>query len=260
MKHIVSFLLIVLLWSCAKVPITGRKQLKLLNEADLMVMANAQYQEFLGSAMVLDNSQARQIKRVGDKIAKAVTTFLKKEGHGKRVEGYAWEFNLVKDSLVNAWCMPGGKVVFYTGILPICQNDEGIAVVMGHEIAHAIARHGNERMSQGIAVQIGAASVGAASSQNSELTQEIFKQSYGLGSTLGMLSFSRKHEAEADKLGLIFMALAGYNPETAIGFWERMGANSGARPPEILSTHPHSETRIEEIKEYLPEAMKYYKP
>lgn len=262
MRIKVSAIIIVILtlWSCVKVPITGRKQMKLLPESELITMANAQYAEFLTANQVLNNSQAAQVKRVGDRIAKAVEKFLTKEGHGKRIEGYQWEFNLVKDSLVNAWCMPGGKVVFYTGILPVCQGDEGIAVVMGHEIAHAIARHGNERMSQGLLVNLGAASIGVATSQNSEMTQQIFNQSYGLASTLGMLKYSRKHESEADKLGLVFMALAGYNPETAVGFWQRMSEGGGVRPPEILSTHPSSETRIEEIKKFLPEAKKYYKP
>ena len=180
-------------------------------------------------------------------------------GHGKRIAGYKWEFNLVNDPAVNAWCMPGGKVVFYTGILPYTLDDTGIAVVMGHEIAHAIARHGNERMSQGLALQLGGASLQVALSEKSEQTQNLFLQSYGLASTVGSLKYSRKHESEADKMGLVFMALAGYNPEGAVDFWKRMSQSGGQKPPKILSTHPHDDKRIADIKAYLPHALKHYK-
>ncbi len=259
MKKYIALFLVGFVFACAKVPITGRRQMKLLPESELITMANAQYKEFLSQNQVMNDNHAQMVKNVGNKISKAVEKYLKENGHEKRIEGYQWEFNLVKDSLINAWCMPGGKVVFYTGILPIAKDHTGIAVVMGHEIAHAIARHGNERMSQALAIQLGGVTLATATSQESEQTQNIFLQSYGLASTLGSLKYSRKHESESDKLGLVFMALAGYNPEAAIDFWERMSAQSGVRPPEILSTHPHGETRIAEIKEYLPEAMKYYK-
>jgi predicted Zn-dependent protease len=156
--------------------------------------------------------------------------------------------------------MPGGKVVVYTGILPVTQDETSLAVVMGHEIAHAIARHGNERMSQGLIVNAAGATLGAVMSENPSLGKDIFMQSVGIGSALGMLSYSRTHETEADKLGLVFMAMAGYDPRASIGFWERMSSIGGQAPPEILSTHPSDETRINTLREFIPEALKYYKP
>lgn len=178
----------------------------------------------------------------------------------KRVEGFKWEFNLVDDNAVNAWCMPGGKVVFYTGILPITKTEKGLAVVMGHEVAHAIARHGNERMSQGLATQLGGVALGVALSNKPQQTQQIFNQAYGVGSTLGTLKFSRKHESEADKMGAIFMALAGYNPQESVELWRRMKASSGgAAPPEFMSTHPSHDTRIKDLQAYMPKALKYYR-
>jgi len=227
-----------------------------------MSMSLTQYQSFLSSNKTLSSSSssdAETVKRVGNKIATAVTSYLKKHGQSKRVKDYKWEFNLVDDPTVNAWCMSGGKVVFYTGILPITKDENGLAVVMGHEIAHAIARHGNERMSQGLAVQAGGMGLGVALSDKPELTQNILMQSFGIGSQLGTLKFSRMHESEADKMGLIFMAMAGYDPNESIDFWKRMSALGGQKPPEFLSTHPHDDTRIKDLKAYMPEAMKQYK-
>ena len=224
MRVAVLCLMGIALYACVKVPISGRRQMNLLPEKELMSMSLTNYNQFLKENTTLSDAQAAQIKRVGKNISEAVTKYMNENGFSKRIDGYQWEFNLVKDSLVNAWCMPGGKVVFYTGILPITLNDTGVAVVMGHEIAHAIARHGNERMSQALALQMGGMTLQAATSQESERTKNIFMQSYGIASTLGMLKYSRKHESEADKLGLVFMALAGYNPEAAVGFWERMSA------------------------------------
>jgi predicted Zn-dependent protease len=178
----------------------------------------------------------------------------------KRIKGFEWEFNLVDDKAVNAWAMPGGKIVVYKGILPITKNDTGMAVVMGHEIAHIVAKHGNERMSQQLVVQMGGMALDVAMKEKPEQTRAIFQQAYGVTTQVGvMLPYSRKHEYEADKLGLVFMAMAGYNPESAIKFWEKMMAQGGAKPPEFLSTHPSDENRIAELKKYLPEAMKYYK-
>lgn len=259
MKKLALLLFTIVVFACSTVPITGRKQVHLLPESQLTSMAVTNYEQFLKEKPSLNDARAMKIKSIGNKIAKAVTAYLDSTGHGKRVEGYNWEFNLVNDPAVNAWCMPGGKVVFYTGILPYTLNDTGIAVVMGHEIAHAIARHGNERMSQGLAIQLGGASLQVAMAEKSEETQNLFLQSYGLASTLGSLKYSRTHESEADKMGLIFMSLAGYNPEGAVKFWERMSKSGGAKPPEILSTHPHDHTRIEDIKKYLPEAKKHFK-
>ncbi len=203
---------------------------------------------------------AEMIHNVGMKIAAAVEEYLAEHGQSKRAEGFEWEFNLVDDPTVNAWCMPGGKVVFYTGILPVCQDEKGLAVVMGHEIAHAIARHGNERMSQQLAIQAGGVTLAAMLSEKPAAAQNLFLTSYGIGSQLGSLSFSRQHESESDQLGLVFMAMAGFNPEEAPLFWERMSANGEAQPPEFMSTHPNHDTRISDLNAFMPEAMKYYTP
>lgn len=264
MKHLLLTLAgIFLLGSCGKVPITGRRQVNLLPESTLMSMSVSNYQEFLNTNKTLastGNNNAQMVQRVGQRIAAAVETYLKKHQQGKRIKDYKWEFNLVDDNAVNAWCMPGGKVVVYTGILPVTKDETGLAVVMGHEIAHAIARHGNERMSQQLAIQAGGVGIGVAMSEKPELTQNLFMQAYGLGSGLGMLAFSRSHESESDKMGLVFMALAGYNPEAAVSFWQRMDALGGGAPPEFMSTHPSHDTRIKNIREFLPEAKKYYTP
>lgn len=262
MKIAIRLLLILFLVSCVKVPITGRRQLNMLPESQLMSMSLTQYNAFLSENKTAGSgsSDAQLVKSVGAKISKAVETYLKRHQQGKRVQGYKWEFNLVEDNTVNAWCMPGGKVVVYTGILPITKDEKGLAVVMGHEIAHAIARHGNERMSQGLITQAGGIALTVALSEKPELTQGLFLQSYGIGSSLGMLKFSRLHETEADKMGLIFMAMAGYDPQEAVAFWKRMSQQGGAKPPEFLSTHPHDDTRIADLKAYMPEALKHYKP
>lgn len=246
--------------SCSKVPMTGRKQLHLLPESDLMAMSLTSYNQFLSTNKVV-NSGAEQtmVKRVGAKIASSVESYLKSHRQSARVADFNWEFNLVDDPTVNAWCMPGGKVVFYTGILPVCKDEQGLAVVMGHEIAHAIARHGNERMSQGLAIQFVGVAGNVALSQKSDTVQQIFNVAYGLGSQLGLvLPYSRLHESEADEMGLMFMAMAGYNPEVAPEFWNRMSASGGARPPEFLSTHPDPSKRAAKLKEYMPKAKEYY--
>lgn len=246
--------------SCVRVPITGRKQANLLPETELIAMSDTAYNQFLSEHQILGSSDQRtvMVKKIGNNIKNSVEKYLADHGQSKRVEGFAWEFNVVNSNEVNAWCMPGGKVVVYTGILPVTQDEASLAVVMGHEIAHAIARHGNERMSQGLLLNLGLSSVSVAMGQNPTLTQQIFLQSIGIGSSLGMLSFSRKHETEADKLGLVFMAMAGYDPQVAVSFWERMSASGGAQPPEWLSTHPSHETRINDLKAFMPEALKYY--
>ncbi len=266
MKKLVAVLFVLgtiaFVVSCAKVPISGRRQLNLLPESQMMTMSFTAYQEFLDTNNVLPatNSDVIMVRRIGNNIKNSVEKYLADNGESKRVEGFAWDFNVVQDNTVNAWCMPGGKVVVYTGILPVTQDETSLAVVMGHEVAHAVARHGNERMSQGLALQLGGAALSVALSEKPALTQNIFLQSYGIGSQLGVLAYGRNHETEADKLGLIFMAMAGYNPEAAIGFWQRMSASGGQAPPEILSTHPSDETRITTLKEFMPEALKYYKP
>ena len=200
------------------------------------------------------------IKDVGERIKTAVETFLADNEMSDRVAGFEWEFNLIEEDVVNAWAMPGGKVAFYTGILPVCEDETGVAVVMGHEVAHAVANHGGERMSQQLILQYGLSSLSSAMGQNPTLTKTIFLQSVGYGSQVGMLKFSRLHESEADKLGLIFMAIAGYDPSVAPAFWERMSAMSGGQqPPEWLSTHPSHDTRVNDLNEALPQALEYYK-
>ena len=228
-----------------------------------MPMAATQYSEVIKKGPISTNvEQTALVKNVGVRIQHAVEKYMAEKGLSSELKGFAWEFNLIDDpKTVNAWCMPGGKVAFYTAILPICQDEAGVAVVMGHEVAHAIANHGRERMSQGLAKEMGISTLGAAMGQNPTLTNQIFMQAVGYGSEIGMLKFSRQHESEADKIGLIFMAIAGYDPQTAPTFWERMSAGSGSqKPPEWLSTHPSDETRIKDLRAAMPEAMKYYKP
>jgi predicted Zn-dependent protease len=268
MKQILSsfIILVFFITGCAKNQVTGRKQLILLPETELQAMAGQQYRQFLTQNKVVAsnvNKDAEMVRRVGTRIAYAITKYYESQGKGNIVDGYTWEFNLVNDNSVNAWCMPGGKVVVYTGLLPVTQNEAALAVVMGHEIAHAIAIHGNERMSQGILQQLGGVALSVAVANKPAETQNLFLQSYGIGSTvLGTLPFSRKQETEADRFGLIFSALAGYNPNEAIPFWQRMAkaGGGGQKPPEFLSTHPSDETRIANMQKFIPEAMNYYKP
>lgn len=247
--------------SCTKVPITGRKQMNLMPESEMIGMSLQAYDQFLSESKVVaaSDSRTQMVKRIGEKIKTSVEQFLTEKKQIKRIEGFQWEFNLVDDPAVNAWCMPGGKVVVYTGILPVTADEASLAVVMGHEIAHAIARHGNERMSQGLLFQAGGIALSVLLSDKPQLAQGLFLQSYGIGGELGILAFSRQHELEADKMGLIFMAMGGYDPRVAPTFWERMASQGGQAPPELLSTHPSDDTRIRELKEYMPEALKYYK-
>lgn len=255
-------LVLLLILACATAPVTGRKQLLLIPNSELNSMSFQQYSDFISSnKLSTDKLQTAMVKRAGVKIQRAVEQYFAQQGKSSHLRGYEWEFNLVEDSAVNAWCMPGGKVVVYTGILPVAKNEAGLAVVMGHEIAHAVANHGNERMSQGLVTQLGGMALAKALETKKEETQNLFLTAYGVGATVGvLLPYSRTHEAEADHLGLIFMAMAGYNPNEAVTFWERMAADKSGAPPEFLSTHPSDETRIRKIKEALPEAMQYYKP
>ena len=262
-KIIIVFLSIqVFLVACSTVPLTGRKQLNMIPSNEMLAMSFQQYDQFLTENKVSSNTkQAQMVKRLGHKIQVAVEKYLNDNGYSRLLEGYDWEFNLVEDDQVNAWCMPGGKVVVYTGVLPVTQNETGLAVVMGHEIAHAIAEHGNERMSQQLLQQAGAVGLMVALNEKPAETQMMWQAAYGIGSQYAvMLPYSRTHESEADHLGLIFMAMAGYNPQQAPAFWERMSAVGGAKPPEILSTHPSDETRIRNLNKWMPEAMGYYNP
>ncbi len=264
-KIMIAIGLMVAIAACSKNSITGRKQLLLYNEADIQKLASTEYRTFLQQNKVVPytaSKESEMVRRVGQRIATAVTEFYTKKGQAKELEGYQWEYNLVDAKDVNAWCMPGGKIVVYTGLLPISLNEAALAVVMGHEVAHALAKHGNERMSQSTAQQLGGVAVSVAVANQTPEAQQAVMNAYGIGSTVGgMLPFSRKHELEADKLGLIYAALAGYNPQEAIPLWERMAkAGGGQKPPEFLSTHPAEETRIQKLKEMMPEALKYYKP
>lgn len=261
-KAIILSLIAVIIYACATVPITGRNQLSLVSNAEIIPMATEQYREVIKKGPLSTNQeQTALVKQVGTRIQKAVEKYMAEKGLSSELQGFAWEFNLIDDpKTVNAWCMPGGKVAFYTGILPICKDEAGIAVVMGHEVAHAIANHGRERMSQGLLQQMGMSTLGSAMGANPSMTNQIFLQAVGVGSQVGMLTFSRQHESEADKIGLIFMAIAGYDPQEAPKFWERMSAGSGGqKPPEWLSTHPSDQTRIADLNKAMPEAMKYYK-
>ena len=257
MKKVV-FLLVTffLLTDCSTVPITGRKRVNFVSDAQILPASFAQYSNFLNENKLSSNrSKTNQIKNVGKNIAAAVDRFMRANNMITEANSYKWEFNLIEDKTVNAWCMPGGKVVFYTGILPICANEDGVAAVMGHEVAHAFAKHGQERMSQGQLQQIGGLAVALGTSNKNPRTQQIWNTAFGIGSGLGMLKFSRTHEQEADRLGLVFMIMAGYNGREAAEVWVRMSEKSGGNStPEILSTHPSSASRIQDLRNYLPTA------
>lgn len=251
MKKIALAIVVVTLLGCSRVPISGRRQMNLVSEQELITMSDQQYRQFLSEAQVAEGTQqSEMVKRVGNKIAAAVEEYMRSHGQAKRIEGFKWEFNLVNDPTVNAWCMPGGKICFYTGILPLTQDENGLAVVMGHEVAHAIARHGNERMSKGLMTQMGGVALSVALSNKAPQTQQLFNQAYGVGTGLSGLAFSRKNELESDQLGLVFMQLAGYDAHKAPDFWKRMAA-TGEQPPEFLSTHPSDERRVQEIQSFL---------
>ncbi|WP_437921591.1 M48 family metallopeptidase [Sphingobacterium sp. LRF_L2] len=266
MKNLVKYttlgLLLGALASCSTVPLSGRKQLSLVSDDQIQQQAAVAYKEFLTSSstkVITGTSNAALVKNVGNKIATAVNRYLASEGLSDQYN-FNWEFNLVESSDVNAWCMPGGKVAVYTGILPFTVNEAGLATVMGHEIAHAIARHSMEQMSNQAAVQLGAQVLGVATSGKNSIVQGVVNSAYGVGGQLALLKYSRSNESEADKLGLIFMAMAGYNPETAVSFWERMAsAKAASSTPEFLSTHPSDTRRISDIQKLIPEAMNYYK-
>ena len=251
--------------ACSTNPLSQKSQLTLLPESELQAMGTQQYQQFLSTNRVVsssNNRDAEMVRRVGQRVSRAVETYYQQNGMSEKLAGFNWEYNLVDDKAVNAWCMPGGKIVVYTGLLPISQNEAALAVVVGHEVSHALLQHGNTRMSQGLLQQLGGVALSVAVANKPAETQNMFLAAYGAGTTVGvMLPFSRKQELEADRYGLIFTALAGYNPQEAIPLWERMErASNGQKPPEFLSTHPTEGRRIEQLQQYMPEAMKYYKP
>jgi len=261
-KRLFSFFaLFFLVMACSKVPLTNRRQLDLIGDNQLMASSFDAYDQVLSqNRLSNDQEKVRMIKNVGNNIKNAVESYLDQRNLSEVTEGFVWEFNLIVDDVVNAWCMPGGKVAFYTGILPICKDEAGIAVVMGHEVAHAVASHGGERMSQALLQQLGGVALSVALQQQPQQTQALAVAAYTGASSLGVLKFSRVHESEADRLGLTFMAMAGYNPENAPEFWQRMKSRGGGgAPPEFLSTHPAYNTRISDLNKWMPEAKRYYK-
>lgn len=262
-KILLSIPVLLIIYGCSQVPVTGRKQLAWAPNSQLMEMSYQSYRETLIETPLSKNErQTQMVKRVGVNIQRAVEEYMASIGRIDDVKDYQWEFNLLAQDVVNAWAMPGGKVAFYEGIMPICRDETGVAVVMGHEVAHAIAQHGNERMTHGLIQQGLGTALSVAMQNEPQTTQQLAMTAFGVGSTVfGILPYSRLHESEADRLGLIFMAMAGYDPRQAPEFWKRMAANSkGNKPPEFLSTHPADETRIGDLNKWMPEAMKYYKP
>ncbi|MBC3785150.1 M48 family metallopeptidase [Spirosoma utsteinense] len=272
MKRVmIAMVLTGLTIGCQKVPLTGRSQLKLVSNSELLPLSFSNYKGVLDTSSVVRTSgDAQMVQRVGNRLRQAMEQYLNANNLGSRLEGFQWEFNLIQSPQVNAWCMPGGKVAFYTGILPYTQNEAGAAAVMGHEISHAIAEHGNERMSEGLLanglLQGGQIITGTAAQNSRSQVNSLLLQSVGAALPVAYqvgraLPHSRKQESEADRLGLIFMAMAGYNPQEAISFWGRMAkaGGGGSKPPEFLSTHPSDERRIKDLQSLLPEAMKYYK-
>ena len=246
---------------CAEVPITGRGSLHLVPESDLMTMSLKEYRQVLEKNKLSTNqNEVRMVRNVGNRIAKAAEAFLSDMGREDQIRHYQWEFNLIQDDkVINAWVMPGGKAAVYTGILPYTKDENGLAVVLGHEVGHAIAEHGNERMSQALLANMGAVALSAALAQKPSQTRELFMTVYGVGTNVGvLLPYSRLQESEADRIGLMLMARAGYDPRAAVPFWQRMNREEKTRPPEFLSTHPAPATRIADIERYIPEAMPYY--
>ncbi len=253
----------VILACCSTVPITGRRQLDLIPDDEMMAMSYQQYGEFLKANKVsVDREKTAVVNKVGVRIQGAVELYFRNQGMSGQLRDYQWEFNLIESDEVNAWAMPGGKVVVYSGLLPVAKTEAGLAVVMSHEIAHAVAKHGDERMSQALLAQLGGVALSEALKDKPEKTQNLWLSVYGVGAQVGvLLPYSRTQESEADHLGLIFMAMAGYDPNEAIDFWERMSAQkSGGAPLEFLSTHPSDRTRIRNMKELISEAMEYYNP
>ena len=260
-KNDCFILVTCILVSCSTVLLTGRKQLLLVSDTEVLTSSFQSYNQFIDSVPASkDKVNTALVKKVGQKISTVVEAYLNANGMSADVANYAWEFNLVKDTTMNAFCMPGGKVVVFEGILPVTRNEVGLAVVLGHEIAHAVAKHSNERMSQQMLVQYGSSLTDVLLANKPAATRSTISTIYGIGSQYGvMLPYSRKHDYEADRLGLIFLAMAGYDPHEAITFWERMAANSNGAPMEFMSTHPSDANRIAKLKELLPEALKYYK-
>ena len=261
---ILALIAALVLAACATVPLTGRQQLRLISEPALLSMSVQQYRQVIKeSKLSRDRTKTAMVRRVGGRIARATEDFLRENGLEDEIKNYKWEFNLIQDDkTINAWAMPGGKIAVYTGLLPISKDETGLAVVMGHEVSHAVAGHGAERMSQGLLVQLGGVALAVAMRDEPATTQQLFLAAFGAGATVGLiLPYSRAHEYEADRIGLTLMARAGYDPRAAVGLWQRMkkASQGESRPPTFLSTHPAPDDRIRQIREFLPEAMPYYR-
>lgn len=254
-----------LMVACATNPFTGKKTMALVGNSDLFASSFQQYGQFIkDNKVITGTADAQLVNKVGGKIKSAAETWLKANGYSNYLKDYSWEYKLVDDKTANAWCMPGGKIVIYSGILPVTKTESGLATVMGHEVAHALANHGQQRMSASVLQQLGAAGVSVATSNKSAETQQIAMAAYGGGSNIfGTMPFSRKHETEADEIGLILMAIAGYDPSEAISFWQRMASQSGSSTPQFLNTHPSNSKRINDLNKLIPqakaEALKYGK-
>lgn len=260
-KHLLMWIgLSAILYSCGSVPVTGRQQLLLVSDQEVLSSSLTQYNDYMKSApRSTQKTQSAMVSRVGEKIAQATERYLKQNGLEAELKNFAWEFTLVKDQQINAFCMPGGKIVVYEGLMSVVGSDDELAVVIGHEVAHAVAKHSNERMSQQILAQYGAQILNQTLSQKSRAVQQIAGSVYGLGAQYGvMLPFSRKHELEADYMGLIFMRIAGYNPDVAVTFWQKMSSGGGSKTPALLSTHPTDAKRIAEIQKALPQVKAKY--
>lgn len=253
----ISMVVMIMVFGCATNPLTGKSTLALVDNSSIFPTAFQQYSQFLNENKVITNTpEAKMVEKVGVNIKNAAQKWLTAVGKPDYLKDYQWEYKLVDDKAVNAWCMPGGKIVFYTGILPITKDEAGMAVVMGHEVAHALLNHGQQRMSAGMLQQAGMVGVGLATMNKTQETQHLAMLAYtGASQFGGMLPFSRAHESEADKIGLILMSIAGYNPEASVPFWERMGQTGGGQaPPEFMSTHPSHNTRISNLRKWIPEA------
>lgn len=254
---LVSLFAAGIIFACSQNPFTGEKTLALVSNSSILPSAFQQYSQFLSENKVITGTaDAKKVENIGTKIKVAAEKWLNANGQAGYLNDYRWEYKLVEDKSVNAWCMPGGKIVVYSGILPITKDDAGLATVMGHEVSHALANHGQQRMSAGLLQQLGGAGLAVATGGKSAETQQLAMTAYGAATEYGgMLPFSRKHETEADRIGLILMAIAGYNPDQAINFWTRMSASSqGQAPPEFMSTHPSDATRIDNLRKLIPQA------
>lgn len=261
-KSVVAVSMLLLLSGCSSVALTGRKQLLLVPDSEVMSLSNSSFQDYMKTAKPSTNAvNTAMVVRVGKRIAAAVETYLRNNGMAAEVQNFAWEFHLVQDQEPNAFCMPGGKIVVNEGILPYTQTEEGLAIVLGHEVGHAVAKHSAERLSQQMVASYGGQILSGVLANKSAATQMLAQQVYGLGAQYGvMLPYSRKNESEADHLGLVFAAMAGYNPQAAVSFWQRMASSGSQKVPEFMSTHPSDASRISNIQKLMPEALKYYTP